>query len=74
MAEERQKEGQGRVEGEGSYEATHRYNEAVSRHVASGKTEELAEKAAEALEGPEAEELARAEEKGKRGPSAPKKS
>ena len=56
------------VEGEGSYQATHRYNEAVSRHAQNGDTERLAKEAAEALDGPEGEELRKAEEEAKRGP------
>jgi len=57
-----------KVEGEGSYEATHRYNQAVEKHARSGDADELAKKAAEALDGPDAGELKRAEEAGKRGP------
>lgn len=56
------------VEGEGSYQATHRYNEAVSRHAKEGDTERLAKEAAEALDGPEGEDLRRAEEEAKKGP------
>lgn len=53
------------VEGEGSYTATHRYNEGVAKSIAKGRTEDLAEKAKEALEGPEGEELRKAEAIGK---------
>lgn len=55
------------VEGEGSYTAARRYNEGVKRSVETGKTEELARKAKEALAGPEGPELARAERIGKKG-------
>jgi hypothetical protein len=57
----------GAVEGEGSYTAARRYNEGVKRSVDSGKTEELAQKAKEALAGPEGPELKRAERIGKKG-------
>lgn len=53
-------------EGEGSRTAARRYDEAVEKTVKSGRVEELAKKAEEALEGPEAEELREAEERGKR--------
>ena len=56
-----------RVEGEGSYAATRRYNEGVKRSVAEGKSKELAEKAAAALSGPEGPELKRAERIAKKG-------
>jgi hypothetical protein len=39
----------------------------VRRHVESGAVEPAAEKARETLEGPEAEELRKAEEEGKAG-------
>jgi hypothetical protein len=55
------------VEGEGSYSATHRYDAGVAKSVAKGNTEELAEKAAKALDGPEGAELRRAEEAAKHG-------
>jgi len=55
------------VEGEGSYTAARRYNEGVKRAVDSGKTEELAQKAKEALAGPEGPELERAARIGKKG-------
>lgn len=58
-----------KVEGEGSYTATHRYDEGVERSVAEGKTEELAKKAAKALDGPEGDELRKAEAAAKQGHS-----
>lgn len=58
-----------KVEGEGSYTATHNYDAGVERSVAEGKTEELAKKAAKALDGPEGEELRRAEQAAKQGHS-----
>jgi len=61
-----------KVEGEGSYSASRRYNEAVAKHLEEGTedgdVEELAQKAADALDGPEGEELRKAEAEAKRGP------
>lgn len=57
------------VEGEGSYIATRRYDEGVARTVAAGKTEELGKKAAAALDGPEGDELRRAEKAARQGHS-----
>ena len=56
-----------KVEGEGSYEATHHYNDGLKSSIERGDGEELAKKAASALDGPEAKELADAEKKGKAG-------
>ena len=52
------------VQGEGNYEAGRRYDEAQKRFVDSGKVEKAAEDAAPKSEA-EAEELRRAEEKGR---------
>ncbi len=57
-----------KIEGEGSYEATHRYNSAVEKHAKEGDVDGLAKKAADALDGPEGDELRKAEADGKRGP------
>jgi hypothetical protein len=57
------------VEGEGSYTATRAYDEGVERSIASGKTEELAKKAAAALDGPEGDSLRKAEQAAKQGHS-----
>jgi hypothetical protein len=57
------------LEGEGSYTATHRYDEGVARSVAAGKSEELGKKAAKALDGPEGDELREAEKAAKQGHS-----
>ena len=54
-------------EGEGSRSAARRYNEGVERTVRSGKVEEAAETAKDALDGPEADELRRAEEEARAG-------
>ena len=61
-----------KAQGEGNYEATHRYNEGLKKHVESGKSEGLAEEAKRALEGEERGELEDAERRAKRGP-APQK-
>ena len=53
------------VQGEGNYDATHRYNEGLKKSVEKGDADELAEKAKKALEGPEGEELRKADEAGK---------
>ena len=55
------------VQGEGNYDATHHYNEGVKKSVEKGNTEELAEKAKQALDGPEGDELRKAEEQGQHG-------
>ena len=60
---------QSKVEGEGSYTATHNYDAGVERSVAEGRTEELAQKAAKALDGPEGDELRKAEQAAKQGQS-----
>ena len=56
------------VEGEGSYTATRRYNQHLGDAVDSGDLEAAADEARRALEGPEREELERAEQQGKEGP------
>jgi hypothetical protein len=55
------------LQGEGNYDATHRYNDGVAKSVEQGTAEELAEKAKKALEGAEAEGLRHAEERAKHG-------
>lgn len=58
-----------KVEGEGSYTGSRRYNEGVKQHIANNDTEELAERAKRALQGEERQELEEAEQRAKRGPS-----
>jgi len=53
--------------GEGNPDAARRYDEGVEKTIREGKVDELAEKAKKALEGPEGDELRRAEERGKKG-------
>jgi hypothetical protein len=55
-----------RNEGEGSRSAARRYNEGVARTLETGRVADKAREAEEALEGPEGEELRRAEEEAKR--------
>ena len=54
-------------ENEGSRSAARRYNEGVERTVRSDKVEEAAQTAKNALDGPEADELRRAEEEARAG-------
>jgi hypothetical protein len=56
------------LEGEGSYEATRRYNEHLGAAVDAGDVEAAADAARRALQGPEGAELKRAEQQGKAGP------
>lgn len=51
--------------GEGNYDASRRYREGLEKSLQKGDSEQLGEKAKKALEGPEGEELRRADEKGK---------
>lgn len=55
------------LEGEGSYTATHNYNAGVKKSVSKGRSEELAKKAKDALDGAEGATLRRAEHEGKAG-------
>jgi hypothetical protein len=58
----------GKVEGEGSYTSTRRYNEHLKKTIETKDTEELGEQARRALEGEERQELEEAERRAKRGP------
>jgi hypothetical protein len=53
-------------EGEGSRSADRNYRDGVAEHLQSGRSEQAAEEARRALDGPEADELDRAEREGKR--------
>ena len=53
--------------GEGNPDAARRYDKGVEKTIREGKVDELAEEAKKALEGPEGDELRRAEERGKKG-------
>lgn len=52
--------------GEGNRTAAKRYNQGVRETVETKDVDRLAEEAAKALEGPEAQELRQAEERGKK--------
>lgn len=56
----------GPIEGEGSYEASRRYDNGVQQTIESGRVPDLAKKARRAIDGPDAAELIEAEEKGKK--------
>lgn len=61
-------------EGEGSKSADRHYREGVQKTVEGGKVDQLAQEAKEALDGPEGDELRRAEEEAKkRGNGVPSK-
>jgi hypothetical protein len=73
MKDQRPSQGSGtggskpRVQGEGDYESARVYKKDIDQFVSSHKDEipDLAKSAEDSLEGPEGEELKRAEEKGK---------
>lgn len=75
---ELQTEGASKIEGEGSYTAARAYNTETEKFAKSGQVKEKARDAQKALDGPEADELKRAEKVGKsrsrgedrRGPGA----
>ena len=52
-------------EGEGNRTAARRYDKATEEYVKSGRADAAAKRAAEALDGPEGDELRRAEEEAK---------
>jgi hypothetical protein len=56
-----------KVQGEGDYEAARHYDEKLEKFVAEKKSEipKMAKDAEKALDGPQGDELRRAEEKGK---------
>ncbi|MGH7326763.1 MAG: hypothetical protein ACREJX_00295 [Polyangiaceae bacterium] len=57
------------VEGEGSYEATHRYDSGLQKSVQKGDSEKLGKQAQKELEGPQGSELREAEQAAKKGKS-----
>ena len=61
------KSGNNKIEGEGSYTAAHNYDEKLEKFVHDKKSEipGMAKDAEKAIEGPEGEELRKAEEIGK---------
>lgn len=64
------KNDQSKNEGEGNRTADRNYREGVRRHVESGASEPAAEEAEHVLEGPEADELRKAESAAKDGRKA----
>ncbi len=65
---------QTQVEGEGSYSATHRYQKDLAQYQEQGNPERAAQRAKQAVEGPEGEALQQAEDEAKRrGEQAPRK-
>ena len=67
MSNEPKRQPDGDLVGEGNYDASRRYRKGLEESVREGKAEELGEKAKQALEGDEGDELRRAEERGKQG-------
>jgi len=63
-----------RVEGEGSYTGTRRYNESLAKHLETHDVAKEAEEARAALEGEERKELEEAERQGKQGPAGQRQS
>jgi hypothetical protein len=63
---------QGGVQGEGDYASAKRFDDQERSFVESGRVEKKAREAADALDGPEAEELERARRASAQGKSLPK--
>jgi hypothetical protein len=59
--------GSAQIEGEGSYEATHRYNAGLEQSVKAGRSSKLAAAASTALDGPAGKTLRAAEAAGRAG-------
>ncbi len=55
------------IEGEGSYSGTEEYNKRTADFIKKGKVDQAAKDAEKAMDSPEADELKKAEEKGKAG-------
>lgn len=55
------------IQGEGDYEAARRYRKEQEKFARSGKVDQKAHEAEEALEGPEGEELEKAREETAKG-------
>ncbi|HEY4158485.1 MAG TPA: hypothetical protein VGM29_10320 [Polyangiaceae bacterium] len=63
-----QKQPSKKLEGEGSYTASRRYDANVRKYIASGASVKAASNARKAVEGPEGTQLKKAEQRGKAGP------
>lgn len=57
------------LQGEGNYDASRKYDEGLQRYVREGNSDEAADRARKALEGPEGPALRLAEDAAKRGPN-----
>ena len=57
----------GGIEGEGSYSGTREYNKRTAEFIKKGKVDKAAKEAEHAVDSGEADELKRAEDKGKAG-------
>ena len=68
MNQDESKKSDSKLEGEGSYSATRRYNQHLGEAIDSGDIETAADEARRAIDGPEGPELKRAEQQGKAGP------
>jgi len=67
MSDDKSRIDHNKVEGEGSYSGTADYNKRTEKFIKSGKVDKAAKDAEKAIASPEGAELARAEEKGKKG-------
>ncbi len=56
------------LQGEGNYDATKKYDNGLTDYLKKGTSDEAAEKARRAIDGPEGEELRLAEQEAKKGP------
>ncbi len=65
--DDKQKNKDSKIEGEGSYTGTRAYNEATAKFLKKGKVDEAAQEAKRALDSKEGAELKAAEAKGKAG-------
>jgi hypothetical protein len=61
------KSGDGKIQGEGDYEAARRFREAEEKFVREGPVQQKAHEAEEALDGPEGAELERARQETAKG-------
>lgn len=67
MQDDKSRIDQNKVEGEGSYSGTRDYNKRTEKFIKDGKVDKAAKDAEQAVDSPEAAELAHAEAKGKAG-------
>ena len=67
MTDDRSRIDKSRIEGEGSYSGTRDYNKRTETFIKEGKVDKAAKDAEQAVDSPEAAELAQAEAEGKTG-------